>query len=216
MTDPNATQELPIVESTAYLFRTDPERIYCRKHAHQQETTTMKLINQNNQPITDPAVLPTVESTTLEAIAEIPVMGTTSADDVSTSEEKRLSPRDLMVTRLRNIHGRLVAYVEQTAGSSATAESLTCAAEQLSEAIAASEALPVGWKPARASVGTAELAEGDHVVVRAKHRADYQEDLTDLDMDDLVILRVGEKRMRLHCVASGTTVLLPVKHVERR
>jgi hypothetical protein len=139
-----------------------------------------------------------------------------STDEVSDAGDKRLSPRDLMVARLRNIHDRLIAYADNTNGTSSTAWlALMTTAKALDVAIEASAELPPDWKPAR-HTGTASLVEGANVFLKSKHRALYQSDLSADDMDDMVIMRVGDKRLRCHCVSSGSMIFIPHGHVEKK
>ena len=207
----------------------------------------MKLIDQNNNPITDPSTLPAVEAAVADATAavdesyeaaradagavafadasitygkndvpELPaIMGTTSTDEVSDADDKRLCPRDQMVARLRNIMDRLYTYANQSAGRISLVSELLTTAQQLQLAIEMSASLPPDWKPVRTSP-TAALAEGVHVFIRSKHRALYQSDLSADDMDDMVVVRAGEKRLRCHCVATGVSIFIPAGHVEVR
>jgi hypothetical protein len=80
-------------------------------------------------------------------------------------------------------------------------------------AIAGAATLPADWKPVR-TPPTAALAEGIHVFIKSKNRALYQSDLSAEEMDDLVVERIGGKRLRCHCVASGTSIFIPAGHVE--
>ena len=147
---------------------------------------------------------------------ELPaIMGTTSTDDVSDAAGKRLSHRDLMVQHLRNIRDRLEAYAEQTTNRKILFDSLMTTAQGLDLAIAGAATLPPDWKPVRPAASTARKA-GDHVTIKSKHRDVYKDDLTTEDMDNMVIMRVGEKRLRCHCVASGATIFVPAGHVESK
>ena len=201
----------------------------------------MKIIDKNNQPIIDPSTLPAVEAAVQMATAweeaeaagedqpdelatthgkngvdELPaIMGTTSTDEVAESDDKRLSPRDQMVARLRNIRERLMAYAGQLATRPAAVAAFVATAQSLDMAIAGAATLPPDWKPVR-TARTASLIEGVHVFLRSKHRALYQSDLSADDMDDMVVMRVGEKRLRCHCVATGVSIFIPAGHVEVR
>jgi hypothetical protein len=201
----------------------------------------MQLIDKDNRPITDLSTLPAIEAATQMATAvdeaeaagedqpdpltttagkngtpELEaVLGTTSTDEVSESDDKRLCPRDQMVARLRNIRERLMSYAGQLGDRKAAVSAFVATAQSLDMAIAGAATLPPDWKPVRASA-TAALAEGIHVFIRSKHRALYQSDLSADDMDDMLVMRVGEKRLRCHCVISGLSIFIPAGHVEVR
>ena len=217
----------------------------------------MKLIDQNDQPITDPSALPLVdparadaqaavdanrEAATADAsavvfpheatvqmaqsvrdtagkngVSELPaILGTTGGDEVpEPTEDAKLSPRDQMVARLRNIRARLIAYASQLTTRPAAVAAFVTTAQSLDMAIAGASTLPPDWKPVRTSP-TAALAEGIHVFVRSKYRALYQSDLSADDIDDMVIVRIGDKRLRCHCTASGASIFIPAGHVEVR
>jgi hypothetical protein len=146
-------------------------------------------------------------------VATIPVeIGT---DEVSDADDKHLCPRDRMVARLRNIRDRLVAYADQSKGRAALVLSLLSTSQELDRAIEYGANLPPDWKPAR-TAATSTIAVGDHVFIRSRHRALYQSDLSADDMDDMAVLRIGEKRLRCHCVASGASIFVPAGHVEKK
>ena len=170
---------------------------------------------------------------------ELPaIMGTTSADDMHDeaerarilaglpesicddpkpdSEDPKVCQRDYMVARLRHIRERLVAYAEQTSDRKHLCDPLISTAQSLDLAIAGAAVLPSDWKPVRPAASPTERKAGDHVVIKSKYRATYQDDLTAEDMDDMVVMRVGEKRLRCHCVASGAGILIPAGHVENK
>ena len=190
----------------------------------------MRIIDANNNPITDVSTLADVEAATANATAEVDAShdaatadasraafdGPASTDEVSEPDEQRLSPRDYMVARLRKIRVRLAAYAGQATDRQSLADALIDAAQSLDLAVAGAACLPPDWRPAREPAPSSEIQAGTHVVIRSKRRATYADDLSPEDMDDLVVMRVGEKRLRCHCVASGMTVLIPAAHVDRR
>jgi hypothetical protein len=199
----------------------------------------MEILDQNNRPITDVSTLPAIESATANATAAVDEshdaaradaravvaacgLSTTNGENgvhelpaIPDADDKRLSPRDQMVARLRHIRDRLMAYAAQLGDRPAAVAAFVATAQSLDQAIGGAATLPPDWKPVRTSP-TAALAEGIHVFIRSKHRALYQSDLSADDMDDLVVVRVGEKRLRCHCVASGTSIFIPAGHVELR
>ena len=160
-------------------------------------------------------VVDTSVNLTMSDVDEARVAATDLQHAAEVECDARLCPRDLMVARLRNIKDRLYTYANQSAGRISLVSELLTTAQQLQLAIEMSAALPPDWKPVR-SLPTAALAEGVHVFIKSKHRAFYQSDLSADDMDDMVVVRVGEKRLRCHCVATGVSIFIPAGHVEVR
>ena len=160
-------------------------------------------------------VVDTSVNLTMSDVDEARVAATDLQHAAEVECDARLCPRDLMVARLRNIKDRLYTYANQSAGRISLVSELLTTAQQLQLAIEMSASLPPDWKPVRTSP-TAALAEGVHVFIKSKHRAFYQSDLSADDMDDMVVVRAGEKRLRCHCVATGVSIFIPAGHVEVR
>jgi len=173
----------------------------------------MKLVDQHDQPITDPSILPPVEfiATThgKNGVPALPVIS-----EAEPESDPKISPRERMVARLRNIRDRLMAYAEQLGDRKAAVSALVATAQSLDLAIAGAATLPPDWQPVRTPANIERSAD-DHVVIRSKYRATYQDDLSAEDMDDLVVERVGEKRLRCRC-PSGAIVFVPAGHVENK
>lgn len=186
----------------------------------------MKLIDQNNQPINDPSTLPIVEPeggtiplvlTTKDRPGTPEVIGTTADDEAAAGAadddeaDPKLNRRDYFIKRLRRMQERIHGYERQTAGQLSL--TLMSTAASLGLAIDLAAALPDDWKPVQTSAPSAELAVGSRVVIRARFRKIYQDDLSEAQMDDLVVDRVGEKRLRCK-TSGGELVLIPSGHVD--
>lgn len=193
----------------------------------------MKIIDQNNRPITDPSTLPNVEPSggSFPAVLRTkerpgtpalpPVLGTTSDDDHggdSSGQEDddeadpKLNRRDYLIKRLRRMQDRLKDYEQQTMGQKVSL-TLMSAAVAIGLAIDHAAELPDDWKPVRTAAPITELAVGSTVVIRSSFRKFYQDDLSEAEMDGLVVHRLGEKRLRCK-TTDGAVVLVPSGHVQ--
>lgn len=137
--------------------------------------------------------------------------GTTEDEDNEISEPK-LSPRDYLIKRLRHMQVRLTAYGQYTKGQKCSL-TLVSAAASIGLALEHAAELPDDWKPVRTAAPSTEMSVGSHVVIRDRFRKVYQDDLSEADMDGLVVDRIGEKRMRCK-TPGGALVLIPAGHVD--
>ena len=130
-------------------------------------------------------------------------------------EDDKLAPRDRMIERLKHIRERLVAYAAQSSSLVTLPVALLAAAESLDTAITAAKDLPADWRPVRGAISP-DFVIGTRVLIKARHRAAYQGDLSADEMDDMVIQRLGEKRVRCQCVTSGVLAFVPAGHLEHK
>jgi hypothetical protein len=177
----------------------------------------MKFIDQNERPIADVSALPNVEPTVATGTTPDlpPILGTTEADEpaggAEGEDDPKLSRRDYLIARLKHMQERTAAYAQQTLGQQPHLPLMAVVAS-LDVAIGFANELPANWKPVRPAAPSTDLAPGARVIIRERYRATYQDDLSESDMNGLVVERVGEKRLRCK-TPGGALVLIPAGHV---